>query len=383
MAQIQSPETYVDGQQVTADRLNNQTNGAILLPGAVTDQASITANTVASDDSVLLHDTSTSGLKKATVGDLLGSGLNATLGTSTVETTTTSVVNGKANKDVNITPNDGTIVTGKSFSSIDGITAVVSSTAHGLENNMLIDATASDSAYTGQHVITVINVDLFSFVISQTTPVAASGTLSYTKKGSVKIAGSEYVSNQLSVGGKLQVAGNSTFSGSATFPGAVNITGSLQVGSTTAYALYEVFEANVTYSNASVPTGWNAMYTSASLTKPSDEIWVIETDLRWRRTLGLVWAVRINQTTPSTILNATVDIEGGGSDYWHIESNVMRYVFNTGTTFTSTFTIDVLPVSVAGYAFYVGEANYPTAGTALSAVNFPPSKFRIYKYKTA
>jgi hypothetical protein len=75
MAQIQSPETYVDGQQVTAARLNNQTNGAILLPGAVTDQPAITAGTVATADGLIIHDASASAIRKATAGDLLGSGV--------------------------------------------------------------------------------------------------------------------------------------------------------------------------------------------------------------------------------------------------------------------------------------------------------------------
>lgn len=97
MAQIQSPETYADGQQVTAARLNNQTNGAILLPGSVTDQTALAANTVASGDQVILHDASASALRKATAGDLLGSGLPVT----------TSAVNGSTGVDLTLTPAAG------------------------------------------------------------------------------------------------------------------------------------------------------------------------------------------------------------------------------------------------------------------------------------
>lgn len=97
MAQIQSPETYADGQQVTAARLNNQTNGAVLLPGAVTDQTALTANTVASGDTVLLHDASASALRKATAGDLLGSNLPIT----------TSSITGGAGVDITVTPAAG------------------------------------------------------------------------------------------------------------------------------------------------------------------------------------------------------------------------------------------------------------------------------------
>ena len=96
MAQIQSPETYVDGQQVTAARLNNQTNGAILLPGAVTDQPAISGG-VASGDAVVVHDASTSTLRKATVTELLGGGVPVVA----------SSVTGVAGSDLQIIPAAG------------------------------------------------------------------------------------------------------------------------------------------------------------------------------------------------------------------------------------------------------------------------------------
>lgn len=307
MAQISKGDTFVDGQQVTGARLNQLVDSSVLLVGAITDQPSITANTLQSTDSTIVNDAGV--LKEATIGDFLNSNLPVT----------TSSVTGGAGVDIVITP------------------------------------------AAGQKVDVAGNIE----------------------------ADDVNVTDDLTVGGDLIVTGGSTLTGNViadngfTSNGVANFTGTFQMGGTVGYALYEIFEANVSYSNASVPVGWNAMYTSASLTKPSDEIWVIESDLRWRRTVDINWAVRINQTTPSTTLNGTVDIEGAGSNYWHIESNVMRYVFNAGTTFTSTITIDVQPISVAGYAFYVGEANYPTAGTAGSSLGFPSSKFRIYKYKTA
>jgi hypothetical protein len=96
MAQIQSPETYADGQQVTAARLNNQTNGAVLLPGAVTDQTAISGG-VASADGLIVHDASTSALRKATVGEVLGGGVPVVA----------SSVTGVAGSDLTITPASG------------------------------------------------------------------------------------------------------------------------------------------------------------------------------------------------------------------------------------------------------------------------------------
>jgi len=97
MAQIQSPETYVDGQQVTAARLNNQTNGATLLPGAITDQSALTSNTADNADVLLAYDVSAVALRKITISDILNSGLSWT----------TSTINGFAGADISIVPAAG------------------------------------------------------------------------------------------------------------------------------------------------------------------------------------------------------------------------------------------------------------------------------------
>ena len=105
MAQIQSPETYADGQQVTASRLNNQTNGAVLLPGAVTDQTALAAGTVASGDGLIVHDASASALRKTTAGDLLGSGVPITTGAITGSTGADLVITPAAGQKVDIAGN--------------------------------------------------------------------------------------------------------------------------------------------------------------------------------------------------------------------------------------------------------------------------------------
>lgn len=105
MAQIQSPETYADGQQVTASRLNNQTNGAVLLPGAVTDQTALAAGTVATGDGLIVHDASASALRKTTAGDLLGSGVPITTGAITGSTGADLVITPAAGQKVDIAGN--------------------------------------------------------------------------------------------------------------------------------------------------------------------------------------------------------------------------------------------------------------------------------------
>ena len=383
MAQIQSPETYVDGQQVTATRLNNQTNGATLLPGAITDQTNITANTVASGDSILLYDLSATALREANVSDVLGSNVPVT----------TSAITAGANSDIVITPNDGTIVTGQAYTSADGLTVTVTSTAHALTAGQVILVTAAATGYNGTFRVATVLTNSFTYVMT-TAATAGSGTLSYTKKGLVKnpankssagnlyvdgstaVAGSEYVA------GSLTVAGATTLSGALTSSGTANFTGALQVNGTVGYALTEVVEETITtYTTASLPASWTTAWTSASYVKPAGEIWVIESCFNWQRNVTTHNAIRLRQTSSSTDLFGLFDVEGAASTYIHHEQAVFKYVVADATTFTSTFTMDAI-ASAAGYSFELGCTTYGNAGV-LTGVTIPVSKFRIYKYKTA
>lgn len=224
MPQLNKGDTFADGQQVTGTRLNNLIDGATLLVGAIADQTGITANTLESTDTLLVNDAGV--LKKATVGDVLNSNLNANLNVATAVTLKSGQIEGVLQSDVNLVPQDGTTVSGKTFTSVDGITAIVTSTAHGLVTNMLLTFTASNAVYNGTYLITVLSVDTFSYVISQTTPVAASGTLSYVKKGSVNVDGNVYVSEELNVVGRTNL-NTLNVSGAVVASGAVNVTGSL------------------------------------------------------------------------------------------------------------------------------------------------------------
>ena len=223
MAQIQSPETYADGQQVTAARLNNQTNGAILLPGAITDHTNITANTVASGDSILLYDLSATALREANVSDVLGSNLPVT----------TSAITAGANSDIVVTPNDGVIVTGQAYTSGNGLTVTVTSTAHTLTVGQVILVTAAGAGYNGTFRVATVATNSFTYVMT-TAATAGSSTLSYTKKGSVRNAGNESIGGSLFVAGSSVVAtsdvtGNQTVAGNQTITGNSTVTGTLAV----------------------------------------------------------------------------------------------------------------------------------------------------------
>lgn len=164
MAQLQSPETYVDGQQVTAARLNNQTNGAVLLPGAVTDQTALSANTVASGDQVILHDASASALRKATAGDILGSGLPITTGAITGSTGADLVLTPAAGQKVDIAGNlEADDLNLTDDATIAGDLSVSGSTtlAGGINGNLSVSGlvTAATAPTAGGHLANKTYVD--------------------------------------------------------------------------------------------------------------------------------------------------------------------------------------------------------------------------------
>lgn len=95
MAQISKGDTFADSQQLTATRLNQLVDSAQLLVGAITEQPSITANTLEATDSTIVNDAGS--LKEATIGDILNSNLAIT----------TSEVNGGTGVDMIVTPDAG------------------------------------------------------------------------------------------------------------------------------------------------------------------------------------------------------------------------------------------------------------------------------------
>ena len=378
MAQFSKGDTFTDGEQVTGARLNQLIDSATLLAGAITDQSNITANTVATGDSILLYDLSATALREANVSDVLGSNLPIT----------TSAITAGINSDIVITPNDGTIVTGQAYTSGDGQTVTVTSTAHTLTVGQVILVTAATATdYNGTFRVTTVATNSFTYVIFPSV-TAGSGTLSYTKKGLVKNPANKSIAGNLYVDGTMEVNSSAKFSqsvlasGAFTSNGTANFTGTLQVNGTVGYALTEVAEETITtYTTASLPASWTTAWTSASYVKPAGEIWVIESCFNWQRNVAPHCAIRLRQTSSSTDLFGLFDVEGAGSVYTHPEQAVFKYVVPASTTFTSTFTMDAI-ASTAGYSFELGCTTHGTAGV-LTGVTIPVSKFRIYKYKTA
>jgi hypothetical protein len=217
MPQISKGDTFADSQQLTASRLNQLVDSATILVGAITDQTAIAANTLEATDAIIVSDSGL--LRKATIGDVLGSNLPVTA----------SFINGSANADVFITPNDAVAVTGKVFTSSNGITVAVSSVAHELVTGQVIQITASNTAYSGIFRITVISVDEFQYTIPVAV-TAASGTCSYIRKatevvnGNSSISGNQYVDGFSTVKGNSNILGNSLVNGTQEVKGQATFT---------------------------------------------------------------------------------------------------------------------------------------------------------------
>jgi len=318
MAQIQSPETYADGQQVTAARLNNQTNGATLLPGAVTDQTAISGG-VASGDSFIVHDASTSALRKATAGEVLGAGIPVVA------------------------------------SSVTGVAGA----------DLLLNAPA------GREVDVVGN---FQVIGNETVTGNQTVTGNSTITGTATLNGSSVANGSLTA----NAAFNST--------GTANFTGTLQVGGTVGYVLYEVTDQTITPWEATAVGYAGAIWTSSSFTKPSDEIWRFEVDFSYDGVTGYGWEFAFRYSSQTARSGQYLYISSqysSGVTNKNTYREIASWSVGAGTAISATnFTIDAFAVS--GSSFRMFQTSIPTSSVMSTfGGTIAPSKFRIYKYKTA
>jgi hypothetical protein len=382
-------ETFVDGQQVSGQRLNDLIDNATALPELITTQTPI-ADPVADGDGLLIHDASAAALRKVTVQELFAG--DVALNSSVV---TTSVVNGQTGADIAINPNNGTTVAGSAFTSVDGITVTVNSVAHGLVAGQFILVAASDAAYSGTFLIASYTANSFTYLtLSEQTP--ASGTCTYTKQGAVDVNGNLLVSDNVIVGQDVGIAGSVQIdgalnangainsSGSATFSGFADFTGSLKVNNQTAYLLTGIVEVNIPYWNATYAGAYDTIYASPTFTKPTEEIWILELMVSSMGTgYDFEYAVRLGSQTYLTgqylSFHHYQDSGGGGNFFRNTETH--RYLFPAGVVFTNeTLKIDAWAGNGSSMRMF---ATTVTVGTAFTQATQKASVFRIYKYKTA
>lgn len=193
------------------------------------------------------------------------------------------------------------------------------------------------------------------------------------------------VTDDATISGDLVVTGGSTLTGNVvadngfTSNGVANFTGALQVNGTVGYVLTGIVEETVSaYSTTSTANTYTVMFTSASYTKPSDEIWCVEIVGNYSYNIQGYLSYKLKRTSGSVDLCGSFDVDQGTyamnvTHYLHLSG-----IENAGTAFTSTYTFE-MGFNITGLFMGVGQTTSVAQGTN----TVPATKFRIYKYKTA
>jgi len=418
MTQISKGDTFIDGQQVTGARLNQLVDASSLLVGAITDQTAVTANTLEATDSTLINDGGL--LKKATVGDFLGSGLPVT----------TSVISAVANKDIVVTPYDSTAVIGSNYSSANGLTVVVTTlVAHGLVVDNVVLISGAGTGYNGTFKVTAVTTLTFTYVmVTSATATASPTACTYVRKASEIVNGNIVATGSSFVTGNSTTTGNSSVVGNLTVTGQTELVNAPTIGGKGLPQLYEVVEVTVPsaswgWGNSNVAYTWDQVFLSSAYVKPADEIWIVEVDMKvmsfassataYGMIRGSNWKMETVATTGGAIVltNNWVqekDVIAGAYGGISGNSNISllqfhwKCVLNKTVAFDGKFKISAMqnipqgwanqtdgftaisPVSAGtnvNMAYWQGLATVGSANNI--ATNFPwRTIFRIFKHKS-
>ena len=336
MAQIQSPLTFTSGQVLTAADLNAHVNSATLLAGSINDQTAVTAFDIQSTDTFNIYDASGAVLRKATVDDLMRSGMIATFDT----------ISGKAGQNLTITPastfavaivgnltSSGTLSVTSTSTLTGDVTAGANLTVTGLANFNTTEAIKIPVGTTAQRPASPATGQ-----IRFNSTLTATEIYNGTTWDAVPVAGTNL-----------------------TLPNTVNFTGVVQFNGTPVYALSAITEESIPDSGN---TTGGVVFTSSPFTKPSDEIWVFEIN-------GVVRSISTSiQVTLEFVNTSAVSYSqwGGLIDFSNADNSFnSSWIVNSGTALT----VETVRISMALSA--------STARLAMTGVN----KFRIYKYRTA
>lgn len=347
MPQIQAPVNFTNGQTVDADSFNNHVNGAIVLPGIITDWSNISTNTVATDDSFLIYDLSSTSLKKATISDLLNSSLPIT----------TSILNGATGQNLSISPAAGyqlSVTTGASFG-----------------GNVLFSGTITSAGNA------IINGNLNVNGSTATLPAVTASSVSST--------------GDTTVGGNLTVTGSITQSG------------------ITPKTLYDIVEYTIQdqaaiSGTANDLTNFATFFTTpTALTKPAGEIWVFEftavCHFGWTTGSGsglfpAFGVLRLtNNSTSIDYYRGTFCHFYGGQFDMASSTCEFTYVSPASETFSTTLSIKGACSATRTIGEWSGAADTAVMRLGVttayywvnpnwrSVTSLTPGKLRIFKYK--
>ena len=155
---------------------------------SIISQTSMTANNVASDDSLLIYDLSSTGLRKTTASDLLNSGIP-------VKTSSITATDGS---DIFVTPNNSQTISGASYVSSDGVNVTVTYNNHGLVVGQIVQITNAGTGYNGTFKISSVTTNTFSYIMPDATLWTNPALCSYSKKNSQLIQGNSVIKSNLS-----------------------------------------------------------------------------------------------------------------------------------------------------------------------------------------
>lgn len=337
MAQILSPLTFTSGQVLTAADLNAHVNSATLLAGSINDQTAVTAFDIQSTDTFNIYDASGAVLRKATVDDLMRSGMIATFNT----------ISGKAGQNLTITPASTFAVAIVGNLTSSGTLSVTSTST--LTGDVTAGANLTVTGLANFNTTEAIKIP-----VGTTAQRPASPAVGQIRFNSTLTATEIYNGTTWDA---VPVAGTNL-----TLPNTVNFTGDIQFNGTPVYALSAVTEESIP--NVNNTNG--VVFTSSLFTKPSDEIWVFEIEgvVAKASSAGNITLNFIN--TSSVAYSQWVNYFSSTNNDYSFKSS---WIVNAGTALT----VETVRVTASA-------ANSPgTIHIAASGVN----KFRIYKYRTA
>lgn len=338
MPQISKGDTFANSQQLTATRLNQLVDAAQILVGAISEQPSITANTLEATDTTLINDGGV--LKKASVQDFLNSGLPVT----------TPTINSSANNDITLTPNDGVSVLGSNYVSADGLTVTVTTlSAHGLLVNNVVQISGAGVGYNGTFKITAVTSLTFQYVLyTAATPTASPTACTYTRKATLVLNGNEVVSENLFVNDKvdtnrLEVDGDALINSSTTRT--ANVTTQMQYSGVPVFGLSSITETTIPFAQCDATTEaqriatcnqWRNVLSVSSLTKTNKEIWHIEANFP-----TVVWSQWVSkfriiiQSTGQVITHENLFYQTTSAAFFYTSQMKMTAIIPEGTVLTN------------------------------------------------
>lgn len=265
--QIYPGESFANGQQVDAFRLNNHVGNAVLLPGAIAEQNEIDVQVVSPSDKFLVLDETEGALRKISLGNILNTGTSSKSETSTVRT-----VEAYPQNDINLKAYAGPYASG-AFTST-GVFVTVYANLSGITAGCVVEVSSITSGISGIFLVISSNSTSFTYRLL-VTGAAVSGNCSFRKTSTVFVSNGNFSAN-----GNIYAFGTNYTQGSTICLGDTTISGNLRFGGNKIPITLE--DLSKTYVKSGQATGsWTSttdekiVYQTPTLpTPPAGETWI-------------------------------------------------------------------------------------------------------------